>query len=77
MVEIVKFPVSDLSDIPAMLRTLADRIESGDVDPFATMVVVGVGQPPQSGLSVFHFGGGSPLEIMGALSVAHHCMINF
>lgn len=40
MVELIKFPKSDISDIPLMLRKLADRIEAGEFNEVRTAFVV-------------------------------------
>lgn len=40
MPEVVQLPVNNLNDIPAMLRKLADRIESGDLTETKTTLVI-------------------------------------
>lgn len=64
--KIIEFPGTDLRDIPAVMRSVADAIESGlwgDVKMVAAVLV-------RDDLSMAQFGWGdcSPLEIAGAFA---------
>ncbi len=40
MAELIEFPNGNLNDIPGMLRKLADRIETGDLQDATTAFVI-------------------------------------
>lgn len=59
-------------DIPLMLRTLADRIEDGEVEPLESMIAFTVGK---EGGDIEGYGWGEdvdPLKIVGTL---HLCQL--
>lgn len=55
MPEIVQFPAANLSDIPLLLRNIADSIEAGDYGSVANAVLV-LEQPAHDWPSVFGLG---------------------
>ena len=72
--KVAEFPTANLTDIPAMLRKCANDIEAGDHEALRFVVLTMV-RNSDLAVSLFLFGKGTPLEVLGALSASHHQII--
>jgi hypothetical protein len=68
---VTKLPTSDLSDVPAMLRQLADDLENGKYGKAIGAVVV----LEATGLPVLGFGSADPVNASELLACAHQKLV--
>lgn len=75
--EVLQFPHRNLRDIPACLRRMADQIETGEISPITSLIIVA----PINGdwPSIFGFGEDHELDsirVMGWLELAKLWFVN-
>lgn len=72
MSEPTRLPVSNLRDIPAMLRKLADELDNGTTSPFLLALVIGINKATGE-LKAYHFGETRDSRyLLGILAEAGH-----
>lgn len=71
--KVIEFPTRNVSDIPAMMRAVADDIEAGNFGKASTAICIMEGE---EGLNAFVWGEFEPVRAIGLMHVGANMFTN-